>query len=261
VNYERRGSGTPLVLLHGIAHRWQAWEPVLDELAEHHDVIAVDLPGFGLSPAPDGGWPDSVPGLAALLGSYLASLGVDRPHLAGNSLGGALAIELAAAGRARSVTALSPLGLGTATESWWGFGVLVEHRVLSFLPEAAIRRVVATPIGRRLSMAMIMSAPDRLTPERCTRDALAMRRGKGFRPVARMTRGYQLPAVTVDVPMTIAWGDRDRILLPRQAIRARNRLPSARHLTLPRCGHVPMGDNPSLVARTILETTGAVVPK
>ncbi|MFD1048194.1 alpha/beta fold hydrolase, partial [Kibdelosporangium lantanae] len=51
INYERRGSGTPLVLLHGIGHRWQAWEPVLDRLALHHDVIAVDLPGFGLSPS------------------------------------------------------------------------------------------------------------------------------------------------------------------------------------------------------------------
>jgi pimeloyl-ACP methyl ester carboxylesterase len=54
LNYERWGSGPPLVLLHGIGHRLQAWDPVLDRLAAAHDVIAVDLPGFGKSPPLDG---------------------------------------------------------------------------------------------------------------------------------------------------------------------------------------------------------------
>src|SRR5215467_14108546 len=146
--YERRGAGTPLVLVHGLAHRWQAWEPVLDELAEHHDVIAVDLPGFGKSPVPAEGMPASVPDLAATLAKFLATLGVERPHLAGNSLGGAVAIELGAADTARSVTAFSPLGLGTRAEGWWGIGILVEHRALTYLPAGATRRILATPAGR-----------------------------------------------------------------------------------------------------------------
>ncbi|HCU52375.1 MAG TPA: alpha/beta hydrolase, partial [Micromonosporaceae bacterium] len=66
---QRRGSGSPLVLIHGIGHRWQAWEPVLDELAEHHEVLAIDLPGFGKSPVPDGGMP---PDMAATVASVAA---------------------------------------------------------------------------------------------------------------------------------------------------------------------------------------------
>ena len=84
------------MLIHGIGHRWQAWEPVLDGLAEAHDVIAIDLPGFGCHATRR--QPPSVPALAAWVGSFFAELGVDRPHVAGNSLGGGLALELAAAG-------------------------------------------------------------------------------------------------------------------------------------------------------------------
>lgn len=62
------------------------------------------------------------------------------------------------------------------------------------------------------------------------------------------------------MPVTIAWGDKDRILTPSQAVRARARLPRAHHLMLPGCGHVPMSDDPRLVASTILTTTGAAGP-
>jgi pimeloyl-ACP methyl ester carboxylesterase len=258
INYERRGAGEPLVLIHGIAHRWQAWEPVLDQLEAHHAVIAIDLPGFGRSPKPSVGMPSSVPALAATLGSFLAELGVDRPHVAGNSLGGALALELASAGVARSATAVSPAGFATRAQARWALAVLLELRATTLLPTAAIRRIVATPAGRRISVGMIVSKPADLSPERTLADALAMRRGKGLIPTARALRGYEFDG-SPDVPVTVAWGEHDRILIPRQAARARQRLPQARHVTLPGCGHVPMGDDPKLIATTILETTGAVI--
>lgn len=256
IAYERRGAGTPLVLIHGIAHRWQAWEPVLDELSVHHDVIAIDLPGFGRSPRPPGRMPASVPAFAALLVPFLAGLGVERPHVAGNSLGGGLALELAAAGQARSATAFSPAGFATRSEAWLALGILVQHRAVTYAPEALIRRVVATPRGRRIAMGMIMSRPQALTPDRAIGDVLAMRQGKGFAPIARALRGYEFHDAP-DVPVTIAWGERDKILLYRQAGRARKRLPEALHVRLTGCGHVPMGDDPALVAKTILETTAA----
>ncbi|HEY2795320.1 MAG TPA: alpha/beta fold hydrolase, partial [Micromonosporaceae bacterium] len=179
INFERRGAGEPLVLIHGIGHRWQAWEPVLGMLADEHDVIAIDLPGFGRSPRPVGGMPASVPALATLLGSFLAELGVDRPHVAGNSLGGGLALELAAAGIARSATALSPAGFATRTEAMRALAILLELRGTTYLPETTIRRIVASPGGRRISVGMIVARPADLSQERTVGDALAMRRGKG----------------------------------------------------------------------------------
>ncbi|MFC7762239.1 alpha/beta fold hydrolase [Catellatospora bangladeshensis] len=114
VAYERRGSGEPLLLIHGIGHHWRAWEPVLDRLAEAHDVIAIDLPGFGRSPVPDGGMPGDMAASVAQLAQWLAAQGLHRPHVAGNSLGGAIALELAAAGHVASATAISPPASGPA---------------------------------------------------------------------------------------------------------------------------------------------------
>jgi pimeloyl-ACP methyl ester carboxylesterase len=258
INFERRGAGEPLVLIHGIGHRWQAWEPVLDMLTAEHDVIAIDLPGFGMSPRPVGGMPPSVPALATLLGSFLAELGVDRPHVAGNSLGGGLALELAAAGIARSATALSPAGFASRAEAMRALAILVELRGTTYLPETTIRRIVASPGGRRISVGMIVAKPADLSQERTVGDALAMRRGKGFIAMARALRGYAFGGAPA-VPVTVAWGDRDRILIPRQAARAEQRLPLATHVGLAGCGHVPMSDDPDLIAATILATTGAVV--
>jgi pimeloyl-ACP methyl ester carboxylesterase len=279
----RAGGGEPLVLLHGIGHRWQAWRPVLDRLAEHHDVLAVDLPGFGASPLPPD--PPTMAGTVASIAGFLAaelaerppagglsaaelaerppagglsaSLGIRRPHVAGNSLGGAIALELAAAGQAASVTALSPAGFATGWERRWALGVLRTHRLTARVPEPVLRHAARSPRLRALCWGMIVGRPELLDPEEAAADARALRDGPGFPSVARAARGYRCACVP-PVPVTVAWGTRDRILLPRQARRARALLPDARHVALPGCGHVPMSDAPDLVARLILETTGAL---
>src|SRR5262249_53085113 len=107
--YERMGSGPPLVRLHGVGHRRQAWGAVLDRLTPHRDVIIADLPGHGESPPLQKGEP-AVEAMLGAVTALLDHLGLERPHVAGNSLGGRLALEAAAAGRGRSATALSPAG-------------------------------------------------------------------------------------------------------------------------------------------------------
>ena len=108
--YERIGSGPPLVLLHGVGHRRQAWYPVVDLLSSQREVILVDLPGHGESdPFVPAGRP-VVDALRDELVAFLGEQGLDRPHIAGNSLGGRMALEAGAIGLARSVTALSPAG-------------------------------------------------------------------------------------------------------------------------------------------------------
>ncbi|MEJ7787901.1 MAG: alpha/beta fold hydrolase, partial [Solirubrobacteraceae bacterium] len=100
--------GEPLVLLHPLGGDRRVWRPVLERLAPHRDVIAVDLPGFGGSPAlADEQHPIA---LAAAVSGLLRELGIDggRAHLAGNSLGGWVALEVALAGDAASVTAIAP---------------------------------------------------------------------------------------------------------------------------------------------------------
>jgi pimeloyl-ACP methyl ester carboxylesterase len=252
LNYERRGSGPPLVLLHGIGHRWQAWEPVLGKLAAEHDVIAVDLPGFGKS-APLAA-PSGMTELATAIRGFFERLGLDRPHVAGNSLGGAIALELAAGGHVRTATALSPAGFWARWEFRWALAALVALRRTTFLPVWLLRVFASRAWLRSLAFGMIVRWPARLSPERAMGDILAMRDCTAFSAVARQAHNYAFHAAP-QVPATVAWGTRDRILLHRQAARARQRLPGARHVDLPGCGHVPMSDAPDLVASTILATT------
>ncbi len=106
----RAGSGEPLLLLHGFTGTWQHWRPLLGDLVARYEVVAPTLAGH------DGGKP-MPPGTALnyasstdLLEEHLDELGLDTVHVVGNSMGGALALELAKRGRARSVVALAPGG-------------------------------------------------------------------------------------------------------------------------------------------------------
>src|SRR5680860_518316 len=124
LDHHRGGSGEPLVLIHGLGHTWRGWKPMLVQLERRFDVLALDLPGFGKS-APLPAEVDSTPeALADAVERAMIGAGFDSAHLAGNSLGGWIAFELARRGRARTVTAISPAGLQHAREKDWGAGML-----------------------------------------------------------------------------------------------------------------------------------------
>ncbi|MEZ0112286.1 pimeloyl-ACP methyl ester carboxylesterase [Catenulispora sp. EB89] len=260
LSYARRGSGEPLVLIHGIGHRWQAWEPVLDRLAEHHDVIAIDIPGFGKS-APLKLAPGQRPMIGLMMeriAESFAGFEIERPHVAGNSLGGALALEMARSGLASSVTAFSPAGFwNTRWETAWALGNLSATRAAAFAPKPVLRYVADHGTARALAFGMIFGKPRRLDPTLALEDTIALREGRSFRLVGREAKNYRYTGES-DVPTTVAWGTKDRILLRRQFARAKRVLPKARFEDLPGCGHVPMNDDPDLVSRLILETTGAI---
>jgi pimeloyl-ACP methyl ester carboxylesterase len=129
LHHVRQGAGEPLVLIHGIGSQWQAWTAVLGLLASQRDVVALDLPGFGDS-APLAG-EVTLGTLAAAVAELVGELGIDRPHVGGNSLGGAIGFELARQGVARSVTALSPLGFARGREVTFARRSLVGSRALA----------------------------------------------------------------------------------------------------------------------------------
>ena len=252
LEHHRAGTGEPLVLVHGVGSRWQVWAPVLAALEAEHDVVALDLPGFGAS-AHDGTVP-SVEAQAVRVEAFLAEQGLDRPHVAGNSMGGAIALELARRGSVRSATAVSPAGFWTPREREWCVRSLqATGRLLPAL-RPALPVLAATGTGRTLLFAQLAHRPWRLTGEEVvatvdaflgsasTPHALELFREHTFHDAGEL-RG---------VPLTIAWGDHDRLLLTRQRARARRVLPWARHVELPGCGHVPFADDPELLAAVLL---------
>jgi pimeloyl-ACP methyl ester carboxylesterase len=256
--YSRAGTGEPLLLLHGIGHHRQAWDPVADILATEREVIAVDLPGFGESSELPPGLPHDLPTTSAVLGSFCAALGLDRPHVTGNSLGGLLALELGRENLVRSVTALSPAGFWTEPERRYAFGVLTGmRRTARALPLPLVERLSRTALGRTALTSTIYARPARRSPEAVVAETLALARAEGFAETLRAGRSVLFTDDVPAVPVTVAWGQRDRLLLPRQGIRAKRAIPRARLVRLPGCGHVPMNDDPALVARVVLDGSRA----
>ncbi|WP_327167644.1 alpha/beta fold hydrolase [Streptomyces subrutilus] len=255
VAYERKGSGEPLLLLHGIGHHLQAWHPVTDILAAEYDVIAVDLPGFGASEPLPAGVTYDLDTVAGALGALCTALGVERPHVAGNSLGGLLALEMARKGLARSVTALSPAGFWTEAERRYAFGTLLAMRAgAKALPRPALERLARSAVGRAALTGSIYARPTRRSPQAVVAETLALRDATGFEQTLAAGGSVRFAHDVPGLPVTVAWGTRDRLLLRRQGIRAKHTLPGARLVRLPGCGHVPMSDDPALVARVVLDT-------
>ncbi|WP_327123564.1 alpha/beta fold hydrolase [Streptomyces sp. NBC_01727] len=256
VAYERTGSGEPLLLLHGIGHHHQAWDPVLPALAPERDVIAVDLPGFGVSPGLPDGVPYDLGSVVPVLGAFCEALGVERPHVAGNSLGGLLALELGREKLVRSVTALSPAGFWTQSERRYAFATLRAMRQGALaMPMPLIEGLSRSAAGRAVLTSTIYARPGRRSPEAVVSETVALREAAGFHETLAVGRSVAFTHDVPGLPVTVAWGSRDRLLLRRQGIRAKHTIPGARLVRLPGCGHVPMNDDPALVARVILDTS------
>lgn len=250
LNYVRKGHGEPLLLVHGIGSHWQMWLPVLDTLAAERDVVALDLPGFGDSPALPG--EPTVAALADAVSDLAAGLGMDRPHVAGNSLGGGIALELARTDRARSATGLSPIGFAHGRERPYSVAVLQATRTLVQVLGSALDPIQRTALGRTLTMSHLIGRPWRVPADDAIGATHDLADAPGFEATLPHVIAFDWLHGDLDVPVTIGWGTRDMLLVPRQGRRARRRMPRARHVWLRGCGHVPCWDDPAQVATVVL---------
>jgi pimeloyl-ACP methyl ester carboxylesterase len=250
----RRGSGPPLVLIHGIGSQWQMWRPVLGRVSREREVVAVDLPGFGDTP-PLPGRP-TVEALADAVGEFLDGIGLRGAHAAGNSLGGAVALELARAGAARSACVLSPAGFGNMREGRYARGLLISSRRVARQLDAYADVVAGGPVRRTLAFGHLAARPWRIPADEAAGAIRNLARSPGFEATLAALADHAFGGHTLDCPVTVAWGEKDRLLIySRQSARARRLLPDARHATLYGCGHVPTWDDPEQVARVLLEAS------
>jgi pimeloyl-ACP methyl ester carboxylesterase len=252
IEYDRRGSGEPLILIHSLGTDRHVWAPVLDALAAERNVVAVDLPGFGASRELSSDAPPSPARLAEAVARFARVLGLERPHVAGNSLGGWVALELAVAGHARSATAIAPAGL-------WPRPLGPRPSVARGAARAALpalSQLLASPRARELALAATMAHPERVSREDAVRLVRAYAQAPGYETVnAAMRSGRFEDLASIDVPVTLAWPDRDR-LVGRPA-----QLPAnVRNVVLHGCGHVPMWDDPEQVAAVLLAGSRSPLP-
>jgi pimeloyl-ACP methyl ester carboxylesterase len=222
---------------------------VLDALAAERDVIAVDLPGFGDSPPLPFGQPASAGRLAHAVEGLCEELEVRRPHVAGNSLGAWVALEMAKAGNAASVVGISPAGLWRRPLGMRRFEPQRVGRRLGPVPGLLAR----TTRGRTALLKRSLARPERIPAAQARALISGYFNSPGYDSANTEMRGpvFELDGFP-DIPVTIAWGERDEVV---GAPRPERLPPSARYLVLEGCGHMPTWDDPELVVRTILEGT------
>lgn len=246
--FHRRGEGPPLLLLHGLGGTRIVWDPIIEILAAQREVLAPDMPGFGASDPLD--VPPSAVNLAAAIAGFCAEQGIERPHVAGNSLGAWVALEMAKQGAAASVTGLSPAGLWARP-----FGEIpgaAERRARAKQLRPLIHLALYSGAVRRRALQTTMAYPERVPAREARLLILEWIDSRGYEDANREMRSvvFDPDGFPSDVPVTIAWGERDALVRqPRE-----NRMPAgARSIVLKDCGHTPTWDNPELVARVLLE--------
>lgn len=251
--HDRHGEGPPLVLVHFLGGHRHVWRPLLPRLTEGRSVIAVDLPGFGESrPLP--GSP-TLARLTAAVAATIADLGLERPAVAGLSLGGGVAIELARAGVVGSAVAISPIGFATTPEMAFAKASLRATHAASRAIAGQVDRLAPQATLRAALGAQMFAKPWAVPAEEAAGLVRSMAHSPGTLPVLRAAMGQEIVGGGLMAPLTVAWGQRDALLLPRQGRRAVERLSYAKLVPLAGCGHVPLWDDPIRVAQTILDGT------
>jgi pimeloyl-ACP methyl ester carboxylesterase len=267
LQFSRSGSGEPLVLIHGIGDTRAAWSTVVEPLSEHHEVYAVDLPGFGRTPALPATVTPTPQALARVVAAWMDGQGLASAHLVGSSLGGWVSLEVAGLGRARTVLGLSPAGFAGDPDRRRAMRMLILVR--GFAQRLApvergmsprLRRLLRPPVVRLLTHSSMVARPWRWPADEAFAaiEGLAAAAGWDGTLAALAEARYAPPPGGLDVPVTLAWGAEDRLLPPRQRVRVHEVLPNARVGLLPGCGHLPMWDDPDLVVRAVLTSTARV---
>jgi pimeloyl-ACP methyl ester carboxylesterase len=240
----------PLLLLHGLGGSRVVWEPVVGLLEAEREVIVLDLPGFGEAPPLPAGVEPSAANLAAAVKARLDELGIERPHVAGNSLGAWVGLELGRIGAARSVTCLSPAG------HWRGPIGPSESRTREWArrlrPLVGLALVI--PPLRRRALTTFSAHPDRIPAAAGRELVLHWIDADGYEGANKAMREHIFDPVgyppASEVPVTIAWAEHDKLVGPPKPER---RPAGARFLVMPDVGHTPMWDDPELVAGVILD--------
>lgn len=258
VRYVRTGSGPAVVLVHGFGSSLATWKDVVPALARDHDVVALDLPGFGLSDQPTDLSVEDFP--RAIVG-LMDRLGIDRAALVGNSLGGG-ACALVAGSRPERVSALvlvDAAGFNLAPVDRprlvrWTMGPAGE--LISRLPG---KRVVV-----EAALHQVFHDPRLVTPERVAEYLQGAARPGTFASIRSLGDTLRDRATLVQdalprvvAPTLVVWGADDRWIPPAHADRFVAAVEGARKVVIPDCGHVPQEEKPAELAKRVGEFLAA----
>ncbi len=247
VNYVEVGEGEPLLFIHGLSGCWQNWLENLPHFGVGRRAIALDLPGFGSSPMPS--WEIEMPAYGRLIHDFCEELGLEHTTLIGNSMGGFIAVEAAAAfpqsferlvlvSAAGILNTWNPEERATATAyAWKKLGPLVADRG---------RGIVARPRSRQIALAPFFRYPNRLDAALMLEQVVGGIRCPGFGPAlnAVIRRDIREFLTRIQQPTLIVWGLSDRVIPVNAAISYHRRLRHSRLEIFERTGHLPQLERP-----------------
>ena len=255
MKHTRSGAGKPLLLVHGLGGSRDSWSTISPALARSREVIAIDLPGHGRTPAePDSG---TFFGLARSLEDWLGREGLADVDMVGSSMGARLVLEMARRGRSGAVVALDPGGFWRGWErTFFRTTIAASIRLVRALGPA-LPAIARNPAGRTLLMAQLSAKPWKLDPALISGELKSFLETKTFDALVRdlAVGPMQGGIAKAPAPIVIGWGRKDRLCLPRQAHRALAAFPEARLHWFGRSGHFPMWDQPEETSRLILDAT------
>jgi pimeloyl-ACP methyl ester carboxylesterase len=257
LNHVRRGNGRPLLLVHGLGAGWRSWTPIIEQLAERREVIAVDLPGFGETPPLTG--EVSIATLTDSVADFIREQGLDGVATVGQSMGGRMVLELARRGVGGDTVALDPGGFWNDRELLI-FGATLRPSIsLVRALRGRLPSLLASSAGRTVLLAQLSARPWALSRETVLPDVSGLADAPSTHAAMdALTKGPKqegAPAGTVPGRVTIGWGRRDLVTVPRQAARATQLFPDAVLHWFERCGHFPQWDAPQEAVRLILDNT------
>lgn len=258
LHFVRRGTGRPLLLVHGLGGSWRSWNAIFDPLAAERDVIALDLPGHGQSaPLSD---IHSIATLADAVTDFLAQhelLGIDA---VGSSMGARLVLELARRGGVLgAVVSLDPGGFWQG----WQIPVFYHSVALSGKLVKALQPVMpalaGSALGRTLLLPQFSARPWAVDAQLARDEMYSFAHSPAFDELLDQLAHGQVqqpaPKGSIAEPLVIGWGRQDRVCLPSQSRLALAKFPDARLYWFEHCGHFPQWDQPAEAARLILAVT------
>ena len=260
MNHIRFGNGKPLLLIHGIGGSWRSWSPVLSGLSEQREVIAVDLPGSGKT-APLKG-EVSIKTLADAVTDFLEDNRLTGIDAVGSSMGARLVLELVRRGNVLgSVVSLNPGGFwqGYQTHLFYS-SIAVSIRLIRLIKSMGlVDTLTRNVISRTLLFAQFSAHPWRIHPKVAFDELSSYAKYPSFDELlynlAYGERQKGCDAGTIQNPLMIGWGKKDRVCFPSQAKKALELFPDAQLHWFKNCGHFPHWDQPQETINLILKAT------
>jgi pimeloyl-ACP methyl ester carboxylesterase len=261
VNYVDIGSGDgpPVVLVHGLGGQWQNWLENIPRLAQERRVIALDLPGFGLSEMP----PDriAISGYGKTVDALIEHLGLERADVVGNSMGGFVASEVAIQfpQRVERLALVSAAGISSASVS--RAPALTVGRIATVVTAYTAARhqaIARRPVTRHFALAFVARHPSKLRADLVWEGFMKGAGKPGFNDALRACLEYDFRDRLPDIrsPTLIVWGENDSVIPCKDAAEFERLIPDSRKVVMEDTGHVPMAERPAVFNHLLLDFLG-----